>query len=47
MVKGRALLRWNAIIGAVVMVSFLMNSPAVFGVERRLKSGLISFTSIP
>ena len=37
MEKGRALLRWNAIIGAVVMVSFLINSPAVFGIGTQPK----------
>lgn len=31
MEKGRALLHWNVILVAVVMISFLMNAPAVFG----------------
>ena len=31
--KGRALLRWTAILVAIVMGSFLLSSPAVFGVK--------------
>ncbi len=37
MEKGRALLRWNAIIVAAVMVLWLTNSPAVFGVKTQPK----------
>ncbi len=35
MEKGRALLRWNAILVAVVVISFLMNDPAVFGEKNQ------------
>jgi len=35
--KGRALLRWNAIFVAVVMISFSMHRPAVFGTETQPK----------
>ena len=38
--KGRALLRWNAILGAVVMISFSMHGPAVFGTETQPKKAL-------
>ena len=34
MEKGRALLRWNAILVAVVMISFLIYSPTISGVEN-------------
>ena len=37
MEKGRALLRWNAIIVGVVIVSFLITSSAVFGVKTQPK----------
>ena len=37
MQKGKVLFRGNAIIGAVVMVSLLMNSPAVYGVAAQSK----------
>ena len=37
MEKGRALFRWNAILTAVVTVSFIMSSPAVFGVATQPK----------
>ena len=35
MTKGRALFRWNAILGVVLTVSFLMYSPTVFGVKTQ------------
>ena len=37
MEKGRSLLRWSEILVAVVMVSFIMSSPAVFGVKTQLQ----------
>jgi len=37
MEKGRSLIRWSAILVAFVMVSFLMNGSAVFGVKTQPK----------
>ena len=37
MEKGRALLRWNVVLIAVVTVSFMMNSPVVLGVATQPK----------
>ena len=38
--KGRALLRWNAILVALAMISFSMHGPAVFGTETQPKKAL-------
>ena len=40
MEKGRALLRWNVVLIAIVTVSFMMISPVVFGVTTQSKKAV-------